>query len=53
MIGESMDVPTQALALGYLSLAWGFGTILGELLHQFCWQFCSNGFAWAIFQQKH
>lgn len=26
-----MDLPTQALALGYLSLAWGFGTILGEL----------------------
>ena len=30
MIGESMDLPTQALALGYLSLAWGLGTILGE-----------------------
>ena len=30
MIGESMDLPTQALALGYLSLSWGFGTILGE-----------------------
>ena len=29
MIGESMDLPTQALALGYLSLSWGFGTILG------------------------
>ena len=24
-----MDLPTQALALGYLSLSWGFGTILG------------------------
>ena len=34
MIGESMDLPTQALALGYLSLSWGFGTILGEQL--FC-----------------
>ena len=32
MIGESMDLPTQALALGYLSLSWGFGTILGEEL---------------------
>ncbi len=31
MIGESMDLPTQAKALGYLSLAWGLGTILGEL----------------------
>lgn len=30
MIGESMDLPTQALALGYLSLSWGFGTILGQ-----------------------
>lgn len=30
MIGESMDLPTQALALGYLSLSWGFGTILGK-----------------------
>ncbi len=29
-----MDLPTQALALGYLSLSWGFGTILGEQL--FC-----------------
>lgn len=27
-----MDLPTQALALGYLSLSWGFGTILGEQL---------------------
>lgn len=26
-----MDLPTQALALGYLSLSWGFGTILGDL----------------------
>ncbi|DBA90651.1 TPA: hypothetical protein ACH3X1_003874 [Trebouxia sp. C0004] len=32
MIGESMDLPTQALALGYLSLSWGFGTILGPSL---------------------
>ena len=31
MIGESMDLPTQALALGYLSLSWGFGTILGMI----------------------
>ena len=30
MIGESMDLSTQALALGYLSLSWGFGTILGQ-----------------------
>lgn len=34
MIGESMDLPTQALALGYLSLSWGFGTILGMLCHK-------------------
>lgn len=34
MIGESMDLPTQALALGYLSLSWGFGTILGTLCQQ-------------------
>lgn len=33
MIGESMDLPTQALALGYLSLSWGFGTILGMFHH--------------------
>lgn len=32
MIGESMDLPTQAHAMGYLSLAWGLGTILGTLL---------------------
>ncbi|DBB02074.1 TPA: hypothetical protein ACH3X1_000646 [Trebouxia sp. C0004] len=32
MIGESMDLGTQAKALGYLSLAWGLGTILGPLL---------------------
>ncbi len=30
MIGESMDLGTQAKALGYLSLAWGMGTILGN-----------------------
>ena len=30
MIGESMDLQAQAQAMGYLSLAWGLGTILGE-----------------------
>lgn len=30
MIGESMDMQAQAQAMGYLSLAWGLGTILGK-----------------------
>jgi hypothetical protein len=29
MIGESTDASTQALVMGYVSLAWGLGTVTG------------------------
>lgn len=30
MIGESTDFTSQAVAFGYLGLAFGVGTVLGE-----------------------
>ena len=35
MIGESTDFTSQAVAFGYLGLAFGVGTVLGEYPHAF------------------
>ena len=51
-----MDLPTQALALGYLSLSWGFGTILGECLPKMtvvaceCGLPCNSSLCRSVFQ---